>query len=119
MKCSECVYAADYIDNSAEDKKQCDITDEVHVAGFECNCVMQRQLYDKRNDLINRYNEIKNQGGLSSVCIICGSTVDNEYGVAKVCPMCKEAVQFISANLDVLTLVVQERSDQEGTPDEF
>ena len=61
MKCNKCDYAADYIDDSEVDKKQCDITDEVHEAEFECNCEIQRNMYDKRNRLIMEYENIKAQ----------------------------------------------------------
>ncbi len=108
MKCNECEYAADYIDDSEENKKQCDITDEVHVAEFDCNCDTQRQMFDKRNRLLREYETIKNQATLSSTCIICGKTVDNEYGTTKVCYTCKEAIHFLSNNISTLDLIVRE-----------
>ena len=106
MKCNECDYAADYIDDSEVDKKQCDITDEVHEAEFDCNCEVQRRMYDKRNRLITEYEAIKDQATLSSTCIICGKTVDTEYGTTKVCYMCKNAIQFITDKRDVLDSIV-------------
>lgn len=106
MKCSKCYYAADYIDDSEVDKKQCDITDEVHEAEFDCNCEVQRRMYDKRNRLIAEYEATKDKATLSSACIICGKTVDGEYGTAKVCHMCKNAVQFITDKRDVLDSIV-------------
>jgi hypothetical protein len=106
MKCNECDYAADYIDDSDVDKKQCDITDEVHEAGFECNCEVQRGMYDKRNKIIMEYNSIKEQTTLSSTCIICGDTVDNEYGATKVCCACKEAIEFVRNNINSLDSIV-------------
>ena len=118
MKCNECDYAADYIDDSEVDKKQCDITDEVHEAEFSCNCEVQRRMYDKRNRLIMEYEDIKNQTTLSSTCIICGKTVDGEYGTTKVCLSCKEAVQFISNNINSLDSIVAcyEHGLEEETP---
>ena len=106
MKCNECDYAADYIDDSEVNKKQCDITDEVHEAVFDCNCEAQRSMYDKRNRMFMEYENIKNQATLSFVCIICGSTVDSEYGVTKVCSRCREAIKFVSDNLDILDSLV-------------
>lgn len=111
MKCNECEYAADYIDDSEENKKQCDITDEVHHEDFDCNCATQRQMYDKRNRLILEYETIKSQSTLSSTCIICGKTVDNEYGTTKVCYTCKEAIHFLSNNIHALDLIVREYED--------
>ena len=119
MKCNECSYAADYIDGAEPVKKQCDITSEVHEADFECNCVAQRQLYDKRERMISEYQTIKQaaaSGGLSSVCIICGQTVDHEFGVTKVCATCKETIQFItekkSAIMSLVTKYEQALADQ-------
>ena len=106
MKCNECMYAADYIDDSEVDKKQCDITDEVHDADFECNCEVQRGMYDRRNCIIAEYESIKNKTTLSSTCIICGNTVDSEYNVTKVCPNCKEAVNFVRNNINSLASIV-------------
>ena len=106
MKCNDCDYAADYIDDSEVDKKPCDITDEVHEAEFDCNCEVQRRMYDKRNHLIMEYEAIKDKATLSSTCIICGKTVDGEYGTTKVCYMCKNAIQFgnlLRAQPSVLT----------------
>ena len=111
MKCNECDYAADYIDDSNVDKKQCDITDEVHTADFECNCETQRHMYDKRNRLFMEYETVREQSSLMSTCIICGRTVDHEYGTTKVCYMCKEAVHFVRDNLDKLRLVVQNNNE--------
>ena len=106
MKCTECDYAADYIDDSEIDKKQCDITDEVHEAEFDCNCEAQRRMYDKRNRLIAEYETVKNQATLASTCIICGKAVDSEYGTTKVCYTCKNAIQFIIDKRDVLDSIV-------------
>ena len=106
MKCNECDYAADYIDDSGVDKKQCDITSEVHEAEFDCNCEVQRRMYDKRNQLIMQYEAVKDQATLSSACIICGKTVDGEVGSTKVCYMCKNAIQFITEKRDVLGSIV-------------
>ena len=106
MNCNECDYAADYIDDSEVDKKQCDITDEVHEAEFACNCEAQRRMYDKRNRLIMEYETIKDKATLSSTCIICGKTVDGEYGSTKVCFMCRHAIQFITDKRDILESIV-------------
>ena len=64
-------------------------------------------MYDKRNRLFMEYENIKEQSALSSTCIICGREVDHEYGTAKVCYMCKNAVNFVSDNFDKLCAVIQ------------
>ena len=53
MKCNECNYANGYIDGSDIKKVQCDITDEVHVEAFECNCEYSRLLRDKEARIMN------------------------------------------------------------------
>lgn len=107
MKCKDCSYKdASTVADPYQIK--CTITGELHDDEDTCNCDTMRRMHDKRSRLTEEYKFIKDQVSLNSTCIICGKTVDNEYGATKVCMMCKEAVKFISANLDSLALIVSE-----------
>ena len=106
MKCIECKYAVDYIDENDVVKKQCVITDEVHAAETDCLCEAQRRMYDKRTRLVSEFETIKEQAATATACIICGKTIDSSYGYNRVCYMCKNAIQFITDKRDILDSIV-------------
>ena len=103
MKCNECEYAANYIDGSEVEKKQCEITGEVHESEFDCNCVNQRSIHELRNALDN-YKETKQQ----KIAKLYGVAPDMNYVYNTMCEINKEIesnalselIQYLEKYLD-------------------
>lgn len=115
MKCESCRYSVDIKNDSEYGQIQCDITDKVRAADSICDCDYERSLWEKRERLSIEHSIITDQyleGSISSVCIICGSTVDNEYCTTKICNECRDAIQFVKEHKGVVTFVKDKFKDE-------